>query len=96
MSSNKSGVSVVSSSRLMVTAGATQALHMVASILIGKDGVVFTEDPTYFAAHKVLQEDLQMALVPGECRKTSRWRCECRKTSRWRWCLVSRRHVSGQ
>ena len=54
------------SSKLMVTAGATQALHMIATILFSKDSVVFIEDPTYFNASRVLRDDLQMKLVPGE------------------------------
>ncbi|XP_070177062.1 uncharacterized HTH-type transcriptional regulator YisV-like isoform X2 [Littorina saxatilis] len=57
----------VNSSNLMVTAGATQALHMVASVLFSKDSVVFIEDPTYFAGCRVLKDDLQMKIVPVPC-----------------------------
>lgn len=54
------------SSRLMVTAGATQALHMIATVLFSKDSVVFVEDPTYFAACRIMRDDFQMKVVPGE------------------------------
>lgn len=54
------------SSNLMVTAGATQALHMMATVLFGRDTVVFMEDPTYFAAAGMLSQDLQMQVVSGK------------------------------
>ncbi|XP_076454717.1 2-aminoadipate transaminase-like [Babylonia areolata] len=57
----------VDSDQLMVTAGATQALHMVATLLFNSGTVVFTEDPTYFAACSMLKKDFQMELVPVPC-----------------------------
>jgi hypothetical protein len=59
------------SGHLMVTAGATQALHMIASILFSKDSVVFMEDPSYFAAGRIFIEDLQMNVVSGKFVKLS-------------------------
>lgn len=59
--------SAVDSGHLMVTAGATQALHMVASVLFSKDSLVFMEDPSYFAANRMFTEDLQMTVIPVPC-----------------------------
>ncbi len=49
----------------MLTAGATQALHMVATLLFSKHTVAFVEDPTYYAAYRMLEHDFQMDIVPG-------------------------------
>ncbi|XP_067660778.1 uncharacterized protein [Haliotis asinina] len=54
----------VKSSELMVTAGATQGLYFLASLFFNKHKVAFVEDPTYYAAHTMLQCDLQMKVVP--------------------------------
>ncbi|XP_046360905.1 uncharacterized protein YER152C-like [Haliotis rufescens] len=54
----------VTSSQLMLTAGATQGLHFLASLLFSKNTVAFVEDPTYYAAYRLLQHDLQMNVVP--------------------------------
>lgn len=50
----------------MVTAGATQGLHLVASVMFDKDTPVFMEDPTYFIAVKILREDFGMNIIPGK------------------------------
>ncbi|XP_046583413.1 uncharacterized protein YER152C-like [Haliotis rubra] len=55
---------IVTSSELMVTAGATQGLHFLASLLFHKHKVAFVEDPTYYAAHTMLRYDLEMKVVP--------------------------------
>lgn len=54
----------------MVTAGATQGLHLVASVMFDKDTPVFMEDPTYFIAVKILREDLGMNIIPGKTENT--------------------------
>ena len=50
----------------MVTAGATQGLHLVATVMFDKNTPVFMEDPTYFKAVKMLSEDLGRTIIPGE------------------------------
>jgi len=50
----------------MLTAGATQGLHLVATLMFNKNTPIFMEDPTYFIAVKVLREDLGMNIVPGK------------------------------
>ncbi|KAH9514571.1 hypothetical protein Btru_025677 [Bulinus truncatus] len=55
----------VKSSNLMVTAGATQGLHAILSLLCEKDSPVFLEDPTYFLASRMIKEDLKLSTVPG-------------------------------
>lgn len=49
----------------MVTAGASQALHMITTVMFSKDSIVFVEEPTYFAASMMLSVDLQMKVIPG-------------------------------
>ena len=50
----------------MLTAGATQGLHLVATLMFNKNTPIFMEDPTYFIAVKVLREDFGMNIVPGK------------------------------
>ncbi|XP_025112377.1 uncharacterized protein LOC112575060 isoform X2 [Pomacea canaliculata] len=57
----------VKSSHLMVTAGASQALHMITTVMFSKDSIVFVEEPTYFAASMMLSVDLQMKVIPVPC-----------------------------
>jgi DNA-binding transcriptional MocR family regulator len=49
----------------MATAGATQGLHLVATVMFDKTTPVFVEDPTYFIAIKILREDFGMNIIPG-------------------------------
>lgn len=50
---------------LMVTAGATQGLHLVSTVMFDKDTPVFMEDPSYFIALKMLKEDFGMNIIPS-------------------------------
>ena len=50
----------------MLTAGATQGLHLVATLMFNNNTPIFMEDPTYFIAVKVLREDFGMNIVPGK------------------------------
>ena len=52
----------------MVTAGATQGLHLVSTVMFDKSTPVFIEDPSYFIALKMIKEDFGMNIVPGEWR----------------------------
>ncbi|XP_052809088.1 uncharacterized protein LOC128237530 isoform X2 [Mya arenaria] len=54
----------VDSSDIMVSAGATQGLHLVATVMFNKDTPIFIEDPTYFIAVKILREDFGMNIIP--------------------------------
>ncbi|KAL8574965.1 hypothetical protein ACOMHN_064497 [Nucella lapillus] len=58
------GDTTIHSDNLIVTAGATQALHMVSTILFNAHCPVFMEDPTYFAAYNMIHKDLSMEVVP--------------------------------
>ena len=49
----------------MVTAGATQGLHLISTVMFDKSTPVFMEDPSYFIALKMLKEDLGMNIIPG-------------------------------
>ena len=49
----------------MATAGASQALHMIATVLFPAGSMAFVEDPTYFAASKMLRDDINMDVIPG-------------------------------
>ncbi|CAL1533575.1 unnamed protein product [Lymnaea stagnalis] len=57
----------VKSANLMVTAGATQGLHAILSLLCDKASPIFVEDPSYFFAVRMIRDDLQMNLVPVPC-----------------------------
>lgn len=50
----------------MASAGATQGLHLTASVMFDRNTPVFVEDPTYFIAIKILREDLGMNIIPGK------------------------------
>ncbi|KAL5006606.1 hypothetical protein ScPMuIL_015412 [Solemya velum] len=54
---------VVESNNLMVTAGATQGLHLISTVLFDVNTPVFVEDPTYFIAITMLQQDLGMNII---------------------------------
>ena len=49
----------------MVTAGATQGLHLVSTVMFDKSTPVFMEDPSYFIALKMLKEDFGMNIIPS-------------------------------
>jgi DNA-binding transcriptional MocR family regulator len=49
----------------MATAGATQGLHLGATVMFDKTTPVFVEDPTYFIAIKIFREDFGMNIIPG-------------------------------
>eukprot|EP00058_Branchiostoma_floridae_P008250 XP_002593738.1 hypothetical protein BRAFLDRAFT_124477 [Branchiostoma floridae] len=59
----------VDSSSLVVTAGATQGLYMLASLLFSRGDVVFVEDPTYFIGFQILKTDLGLKTISGRCRQ---------------------------
>ena len=50
---------------LIATNGATQGLYMLASLLFSTGDLVFVEDPTFFVALKILQDDVGLKCVPG-------------------------------
>ncbi|RUS91205.1 hypothetical protein EGW08_001011 [Elysia chlorotica] len=54
----------VSSSNLMVTAGAAQGLHLVLSVLSEKSAPILVEDPTYFLALRIFQKDFEREVIP--------------------------------
>ncbi|CAG5122413.1 unnamed protein product [Candidula unifasciata] len=56
--------STVDCSDLMLTAGATQGLHMILSLLCQQSCPVFIEDPSYFYGFRMIRDDLCMNLVP--------------------------------
>merc|ERR1712168_1416727 len=49
---------------LVLTTGATNGLHLSVSCLVEKGGVVFVENPTYFIALDILNNDLGLEVVP--------------------------------
>ena len=51
---------------MVVTAGATQGLHFLATTFFTAGDVVFTESLTYFLAQKILKNDLRMSLRTGK------------------------------
>ena len=54
----------VTSDRLLLTSGATQGLHLIASTQLNmKEGVVFVENPTYFLALDILANDVGLKVV---------------------------------
>ena len=50
----------------MLTAAATQGLHMVLTLLFGSGNPVFVEDPSYFWGYRMIKYDLQRDTVAGE------------------------------
>ncbi|KAK6196201.1 hypothetical protein SNE40_001471 [Patella caerulea] len=54
----------VDADKIILTAGATQGAHLIATLLFGHGTTCFIEDPTYFIMHKMLSEDLKMNLIP--------------------------------
>lgn len=46
----------------MGTAGATQALHMIAHLLFSPGDIAFVENPTYYLANSLFKEDAGMIL----------------------------------
>ncbi|XP_033762423.1 uncharacterized protein YER152C-like isoform X2 [Pecten maximus] len=55
----------VESESLLVTAGATNGLHLTVSTLFGHDVPIFVEDPTFFLAFKILKNDLGKTIIPA-------------------------------
>ena len=53
------------SESLIVTAGATHGLHLVATVLLDHMTTVYVEDPTYFIAIRVFTKDFGYNVVPG-------------------------------
>ena len=49
----------------MVTAGASQGLSMLSTLLFSPGDLVFVEDPTYFIALRMLREDCGLQCVAG-------------------------------
>ena len=52
------------SQNLVVTSGATDGLQMILATMLSSGANVYTEDPTYFLAIKVLQQT-GMNVIPG-------------------------------
>ena len=50
--------------QLMVTAGASQALNLLCTLLARPGDTVFVEEPSYFLALRILQEDHRLNAVP--------------------------------
>ncbi|XP_059153561.1 uncharacterized protein LOC131939335 isoform X2 [Physella acuta] len=59
--------SQVDSNNLFVTAGATNGLHLILSLLCEPTSPVFIEDPSYFIGIKLIRDDLKMDLVSVYC-----------------------------
>lgn len=55
---------IVDCDDVMVTAGATQGLHLISTVMFDKTTPVFMEDPSYFIALKMLKEDFGMNIIP--------------------------------
>ena len=55
----------VNAQSLILTCGATHGLHLAASTLLPRDGVVFVENPTYFIALDIFR-DLKLKVVSFE------------------------------
>ncbi len=53
------------SENLVLTAGATHGLHLLASLFLRTGTPIFVEDPTYFLAFTMLRDDFGMNIVPG-------------------------------
>ena len=58
---------------LIASAGATHGLNMLTQLLFSPGDLIFVEDPTFFIATKMFQEDCKMITVPGKLlhKKTS-------------------------
>lgn len=54
----------VSPQQLMITAGASQALALLATLFTQPGDTVFVEEPSYFLALRILQEDHRLNAVP--------------------------------
>ena len=54
----------------MATAGATQGLYTLCSMLFKTGDIVFVEDPTYFLAQVIIQKDCNLKIVPGKSKST--------------------------
>ena len=50
--------------QLMITAGASQALNLVCTLFTRPGDTVFVEEPSYFLALRILQEDHRLNAVP--------------------------------
>ena len=56
---------VLASGDIIVTAGASQGLAMLANLLFSPGDLVFVEDPTYFIALQALRQDCGLKCVSG-------------------------------
>ena len=50
---------------LVATSGATQGLCLLLQLLTSRGDIVFVEDPTYFAALKIVQADTNLEVAAG-------------------------------
>ncbi len=57
----------IGSENLVLTAGATHGLHLLASLFLRTGTPIFVEDPTYFLAFTMLRDDFGMNIIPGVC-----------------------------
>ena len=51
---------------LVCTCGATYGLMMLTCTMFKKGDYVFVEDPTYFIAIKIFQDDFGLNVIPGK------------------------------
>lgn len=58
-------VFLIFSDDLIVTSGASQGLSMLAGLFFSPGDLVFVEDPTYFIALRILQQDHGLKCVPS-------------------------------
>jgi selenocysteine lyase/cysteine desulfurase len=63
----------LASDDIIVTAGATQGLAMLANLLFSPGDLVFVEDPTYFIGLQALRQDCGLQCVPGQTPVTIHW-----------------------
>ncbi len=50
---------------LVTTAGASMGLVLLSNLLFTSTDLVFVENPTYFVATKIVGQDCDMTMVPG-------------------------------
>ncbi len=51
---------------IMATSGATHGLHMIAHLLFAPGDIAFVENPTYFLANTLFQNDAGLVVKGGE------------------------------
>ncbi|XP_062578341.1 uncharacterized protein LOC134240262 [Saccostrea cucullata] len=54
----------VESDNLFITVGATHGIHLVTTVLLGKDVPIFVEDPSFFLALGMFKDDFGHQVIP--------------------------------